>query len=63
MDRNEIFKTFSEAMGADRYRITSKLDAPGEDMTPEQINKQHFTFGKVRGAGEAENVQIEQTKG
>lgn len=46
MDRNEIFNTFSEAMGADRYRITSKLDAPAEGMTPEQVNKQHFTFGK-----------------
>ena len=46
MDRNEIFKSFSEAMGADRYRITSKLDAPAEGMTPEQVNKQHFTFGK-----------------
>jgi len=46
MDRNEIFKTFNEALGADRYRITSKLDAPGEGMTPDQINKQHFTFGK-----------------
>ena len=46
MDRSEIFKTFHEAMGADRYRITSKLDAPTPEMTPDQVNRQHFTFGK-----------------
>ena len=46
MDRSEIFKTFSEAMGADRYRVTSKLDAPTAEMTAEQVNKAHFTFGK-----------------
>lgn len=46
MDRNEIFKSFHAASGADRYRVTSKLDAPAEGMTPEQVNKQHFTFGK-----------------
>ena len=46
MDRSEIFKTFHEAMGADRYRVTSKLDAPAPEMTADQINRQHFTFGK-----------------
>ena len=46
MDRSEIFEKFNAALGADRYRITSKLDAPAPEMTPDQINRQHFTFGK-----------------
>ena len=46
MDRNDTFKKFSEALGADRYRITSKLDAPAPEMTADQVNRQHFTFGK-----------------
>ena len=46
MDRSEIFEKFNAALGADRYRVTSKLDAPAEGMTAEQVNKSHFTFGK-----------------
>lgn len=46
MDRKDVFEKFSEALGADRYRVTSKLDAPAAEMTPDQINRSHFTFGK-----------------
>lgn len=46
MDRKEIFTKFAEAIGADRYRITSKLDAPGAGMTKEEIEKSSFAFGK-----------------
>ena len=63
MDRSEIFKTFSEAMGADRYRVTSKLDAPAPDMTPDQINRQHFTFGKREDLAAGRINQGEAAKG
>ena len=46
MERKEIFEKFAAAMGADRYRITSKLDAPGAGMTKEEIEKSSFAFGK-----------------
>jgi len=63
MDRNEIFQSFSEAMGADRYRVTSKLDAPGEGMTPDQINRQHFTFGKREDLAAGKIQQGEAARG
>lgn len=46
MDRKEIFTKFAAAMGADRYRITSKLDAPAPGMTQDEINRSSFAFGK-----------------
>lgn len=46
MDRKEIFEKFAAAMGADRYRITSKLDALGYGMSEQEINRQTFVFGK-----------------
>ena len=46
MDRKEIFTKFAEALGADRYRITSKLDAPAPGMTQDEINRSSFAFGK-----------------
>lgn len=46
MERKEIFTKFSAAMGADRYRITSKLDAPAPGMTTEEVNRSSFAFGK-----------------
>lgn len=46
MDRKEIFTKFAAAMGADRYRITSKLDAPAAGMTQDEIDRSSFVFGK-----------------
>ena len=46
MDRKEIFTKFAAALGADRYRITSKLDAPAPGMTQDEINRSSFAFGK-----------------
>ena len=63
MDRNEIFSTFSEAMGADRYRVTSKLDAPTPEMTADQVNRQHFTFGKREDLAAGKIQQGEAARG
>ena len=46
MNRKEIFTKFAEALGADRYRITSKLDAPAPGMSADEINRSSFAFGK-----------------
>lgn len=46
MERKEIFEKFAAAIGADRYRITSKLDAPAAGMTQDEINRSSFAFGK-----------------
>lgn len=46
MNRKEIFERFSEALGAERYRITSKLDVAEYGMSAQDVNRRSFVFGK-----------------
>ena len=63
MERKEIFEKFAAAMGADRYRITSKLDAPGAGMSQDEINRSSFAFGKREDLAAGRIIEGQHSRG
>lgn len=63
MDRKEIFTKFAAALGADRYRITSKLDAPAPGMTQDEIDRSSFVFGKKEDVAAGIITQQDPSRG